>query len=144
MTPALNLGPVSLAFHHVGLACTDIEQEADRLSLLGYRIEGAPFVDPMQGVRGVFVGGQAPRLELLEPHGSTGVLTPWLEADIKLYHLAYEAVDFDAALASLLEYRARLVVPPTPAVAFGGRAIAFVMLRNRLLVELIQGHRHES
>jgi methylmalonyl-CoA/ethylmalonyl-CoA epimerase len=144
MTPAPNLGSIPLAFHHVGLACTDIGKEVDRLSILGYRIEGIPFVDPVQGVRGVFIGGQTPRLELLEPHGATGVLTPWLKADIKLYHLAYEVDDLDGSLASLRESRARLVIPPTPAIAFGGRAIAFVMLRNRLLVELIQRRRGES
>ena len=144
MKPGMNLDNGTLAFHHVGLACTDIDQEAARLSVLGYRIEGAPFVDPVQGVRGMFVGGQSPRLELLEPLGSAGVLTPWLEGGIKLYHLAYEAVDFDVSLASLREHRGRLVVPPTPAVAFDGRAIAFVMLPNRLLVELIQGRRDES
>src|SRR5450755_1750885 len=112
MIPAPNLGSTPLAFHHVGLACTDIGKEVDRLSVLGYRIEGVPFVDPVQGVRGVFIGGQLPRLELLEPHGATGVLTPWLKADIKLYHLAYEVDDLDAALASLRKGHAKVVVPP--------------------------------
>jgi methylmalonyl-CoA/ethylmalonyl-CoA epimerase len=144
MTPAPIFDNGSLVFHHVGLACTDIEQEATRLSILGYRTEGVPFVDPVQGVRGMFVGGQAPRLELLEPHGSAGVLKPWLEGGIKLYHLAYEAADLNVSLAALCENRGRLVVPPTPAVAFDGRAIAFVMLPNRLLVELIQRCRHQS
>ena len=31
-----------------------------------------------------------------------------------------------------------LAVPPTPAVAFGGRPIAFLILRTTMLVELIQ------
>jgi len=31
-----------------------------------------------------------------------------------------------------------LIVAPVPAVAFGGRKIAFLMLPNRLLIELIE------
>ena len=126
-----------LRFHHVGVACTDIGQEAARLAPLGYVSEGQPFVDPVQGIRGLFVSGQAPRLELLEPLAPGGVLQPWLDSETKLYHLAYETPDLDASLARLRKARARLVVAPVAAVAFGGRHIAFVMLPNRLLVELI-------
>jgi len=127
------------AFHHVGVACTDIAAEARHLALLGYVPEGAPFNDPVQGIRGMFVTGQSPRLELLQALDarSGGVLNPWLERDARLYHLAYRVTDLAAAIASLRASRAKLVVAPVPAVAFGGRDIAFVMLPNRLLVELI-------
>ena len=48
-------------------------------------------------------------------------------------HRAYDlAIDEDGK-------GARLVSGPTPAAAFGGAEIAFVMLRNLSLVELIQG-----
>ncbi len=127
----------ALRFHHVGVACLDIAQEAARLAPLGYVVEGSPFVDPVQGIRGLFVSGQAPRLELLEPLAPGGVLQPWLDSETKLYHLAYETPDLGASLARLRAARAKLVVAPVPAVAFGGRQIAFVMLPNRLLVELI-------
>ena len=127
-----------LAFHHVGVACTDIAAEIQRLECLGYVKEGNEFVDTVQGVRGIFLSGQAPRLEILEPlDDASGVLTSWLRTGTKLYHLAYEADRLDRAIASMREARAKLVVPPTAAVAFQGRQIAFVMLPNRLLVELI-------
>lgn len=128
-----------LAFHHVGLACVDIASEAVRLAALGYVPEGAVFEDPVQGVRGLFMGTQSPRLELLQPlpGREQGVLAPWLSASIKLYHLAYETADLAAAIAQLRQARAKVVVPPVPAVAFGGRAIAFLLLPNRLLIELI-------
>ena len=131
------LNATRLTFHHVGVACENIEQEAAHLATLGYVREGSVFEDPVQGVRGLFVGGQAPRLELLEPLGTSGVLTPWLKAGVKLYHLAYEAGGLEPAIAEMRKQRAKLIVPPVPAVAFGGRRIAFVMLPTRLLVELI-------
>ena len=122
------------------VACADIEAEAARLAPLGYVMEAEAFVDPRQGVRGVFLAGQAPRLELLEPlpGREDGVLAPWLAASIKLYHLAYETPDLAGKIAQLRASRAKVVVEPVPAVAFGGRHIAFLLLPNRLLIELIE------
>lgn len=127
-----------LEFHHVGVACSDIDTEVGKFAWLGYRAEGPRFTDVRQGVRGLFLAGQTPRLELLEPiDGVPGVLTPWLRSGIKLYHLAYETVDLDAAIARLRQEGAKLVVGAVEAVAFGGRRIAFVMLPNQMLIELI-------
>ena len=87
----------------------------------------------------MFLAEQSPRLELLEPldPASPGVLSPWLKRDVKFYHLAYLVAHLPAAIEGLRALRAKLVVPSTPAVAFGGRDIAFVMLPNRSLIELI-------
>jgi methylmalonyl-CoA/ethylmalonyl-CoA epimerase len=129
----------ALEFHHVGVACTDFRAEAARLAPLGYIVEGAEFSDHRQGVRGIFLTGQSPRLELLEPlpGPSTGVLAPWLKQSIKLYHLAYVVRDLAHGIDRLRAQRGKLVVSPVPAIAFGGREIAFVMLPNCLLIELI-------
>ena len=128
-----------LAFHHVGVACTAIAAEETFFAMLGYRREGELFEDPAQGIRGRFLAGQSPRVELLEPLASDakGVLAPWLAQGVKLYHLAYLAPRLDATIGAMRAQRAKLVVAPVPAVAFGGREIAFVVLPNRLLVELI-------
>ncbi|HET9669902.1 MAG TPA: VOC family protein [Casimicrobiaceae bacterium] len=127
-----------LAFHHVGVACTAIAAEERFFAMLGYRPEGEIFDDPVQGIRGRFLAGQSPRVELLEPLGGTkGVLAPWLAQGVKLYHLAYLVPQLAPAIDSMRAQRAKLVVAPVPAVAFGGREIAFLMLPNRLLVELI-------
>ena len=134
------IAPVTedLTFHHVGVACTDIAAEVHRLQCLGYAREGGEFVDPIQGVRGIFLGGQQPRLEILEPlDGRSGVLSSWLRAGTKLYHLAYEVDRLERAIAFMRQSRAKLLVPPTPAVAFQGRHIAFLILPNQLLVEFI-------
>lgn len=132
-------GDCDLAFHHVGVACADIEAEAARLAPLGYAPEAAPFVDPVQGVRGMFLTGQAPRLELLEPLEADrpGVLTSYLARETKLYHLAYLTSDLDKAIDNLRRERAKLIVAPVPAVAFDGRPIAFLVLPNLMLVELV-------
>ena len=126
-----------LVFHHVGVACRDLDTEERVFTALGYRREGADFVDPVQGVVGRFLTGGGPRLELLRGEREDGVLSPWLRKGAKLYHLAYEADDIASASAALGAVGAKAVVEPVSAVAFGGRAIAFFMLPNLLLVELI-------
>jgi methylmalonyl-CoA/ethylmalonyl-CoA epimerase len=132
--------PEGLAFHHVGVASTAIAAEERFFAMLGYRREGEIFEDAVQGIRGCFMAGQAPRVELLEPlapEDAKGVLAPWLAQGVKLYHLAYVAPQLAPAIDAMRTQRAKLVVAPVPAVAFGGREVAFLMLPNRLLVELI-------
>lgn len=130
----------AMRFHHVGVACRDLDAEEARLAPLGYAREGEDFADPIQGVRGRFLGGQQPRLELLAEDGTRGVLAPWLQSNVKLYHLAYEVADLDATLAAATgkAARGRTVVRPVPAVAFAMRRIAFVLFPNMLLVEFIE------
>jgi methylmalonyl-CoA/ethylmalonyl-CoA epimerase len=128
---------MNLLFHHVGVACHDLESETRRFASLSYTTEGLDFTDPVQGIRGRFLIGGGPRLELLVPLTADGVLTPWLKTGVKLYHLAYEAPEFEGEIARLRGEGAKVVVPPVPAVAFGGRRIAFLMLPNMLLAELI-------
>ena len=130
-----------LAFHHIGVACRSLDTEERHYQSLGYRREGADFTDPIQGIQGRFLAGGGPRLELLVETPGKSVLTPWLKKGIRLYHLAWEAADLDQASRQFVEQRARVVVPPVPAVAFEGRSITFLMLPNLQLIELIQVRR---
>lgn len=132
-----------LRFHHLGVACRHIDAEARSVALLGYRPEAGEhgeFEDPLQGVRGRFMVGPGPRLELLEPLAGSTVLDLWLKAGVRIYHQAYEVADLDAEAARLTGAGARMMSPPQPAVAFSGRRVCFVMLRTMLLVELIEGN----
>lgn len=130
--------PAGHAFHHLGYACVSIAREITVLQALGYAQEGEHFRDPAQGVEGCFMTGAGPRIELLQNLPGAATLTPWLNAGIKLYHLAYEVADLHAALAWARAQRAVVKVEPVPAVAFGGRRIAFVFFRNGLLTEFIE------
>jgi len=131
-------GPLpGLVFHHVGVACRNLDAEERVYTGLGYLRDGADFEDPMQGIGGRFLTGGGPRLELLVELPGSGVLTPWLRKGIRLYHLAWEAEDLARDSARLVQARAKVVVEPVPAVAFGGRRITFLMLPNLQLIELI-------
>ncbi len=126
-------------FHHIGVACDDLEREERTFLGLGYRREGEIFADPIQGIRGLFLTGAGPRMELVTPFDDqAGVLTGVLAQRLKMYHIAYLVPDLMQALKSLKEQRAKLVVNPSPAVAFNGRSVAFLVLPNRMLIEIIE------
>lgn len=129
---------MKLEFHHVGVACESLDAETRRFAELGYRIEGRDFSDPLQGVVGRFLIGGGPRLELLHSTLTKGVLDPWLRSNVKFYHLAYETAAFAEELGRLRAGGAKAVVNAVPAVAFNGRNIAFLLLPNMALVELIE------
>ncbi|MEQ9142867.1 MAG: VOC family protein [Parvibaculaceae bacterium] len=127
-----------ISFHHIGWATGSIEKEREYLLRLGYAQEGEEFSDATQGIRGCFLNGLGPRIELLENLSGSDTLTPWLDAGVKMYHMAYLTESLEETLTWIRSHRAKVIVEPVPAVAFGGRRISFVMLPNRFLVEFIE------
>jgi methylmalonyl-CoA/ethylmalonyl-CoA epimerase len=120
------------------VACRDIEKEMRALKLLGYEIEGERFTDPLQKIHGCFLVGPGPCMELIAPVDESSPVVSWLNKNIKMYHQAYEVESMGPALALLSAQHAVVVSRPKPAIAFGGRKVAFLMLPNGLLVELIE------
>lgn len=125
-------------FHHIGLACRDMEREAEALQLLGYELEGERFTDPLQKIHGCFLAGIGPRIELLAPLDESSPIISWLNKDVKMYHQAYEVESIEQAMTRLTKQHAVILSRPKPAIAFSGRKVAFLMLPNRLLVEVIE------
>lgn len=128
-----------LEFHHIGVACRNLEVESRPYEFLGYAQAGKDFVDPLQGITGRFLEGPGPRLELVSGTGAAdGVLTGMLDRGVKMYHLAFTSRDFEASVQEAIRCRGKMVVAPVPAVAFGGRRICFIFLPNLMLTELIE------
>lgn len=127
-----------LRFHHLGVATRSLTEELGTWTALGYKLEGAEFADPVQGIRGQFLIGGGPRLELLAPLEGSETLTPILKRGIKLYHHGYEVASVHEAIETLRSQGARVIRAPAPAVAFNGRLIAFLATSNNWIVELIE------
>ncbi len=138
MAEAPMAAPDGHEFHHIGYATTTLDRELVTFGLLGYRSEGKAFTDQVQGVRGLFLVGAGPRIELLESLPGSTTLAPWLANGIRMYHVAYTVPDIGGAVAWARAQRARITVEPVPAVAFQGRRVSFAMFRNGLLVEFIE------
>ncbi len=77
-------------------------------------------------------------MELVEPAGEQSPVRAFLENGGGLHHICYEVADCEKALAAMRQRGAMIVRRTKPAVAFGGRGIAWLLTAEKLLVELLE------
>jgi len=141
-------GSISLSWvppgtlHHVGFVVASIPDTARAFAeSIGAEWDGEIIHDPNQTVRVTFLQSKCaadPLVELIEPASEKAPVMPFLKKGGGLHHLCYETADLDKQLAQSRASGAIITRPPLPAVAFGGRRIAFVYTKNKLLVEYIE------
>jgi methylmalonyl-CoA/ethylmalonyl-CoA epimerase len=133
----VNPAQLGFGFHHIGIACSDLDADERAFAALGYARERDECVDTIQSVRARFLVGPGPRIELvcdLDPGGHVSELA---KRGVKMYHVAYEVDDLDEAERRLAQHGAKLIVGRAPGAAFGMRIICFYALPNMTLIELI-------
>lgn len=128
--------------HHLGVAVGNLDEGiAFYESAFGSKLISGPFLDPIQRVRVCFLrndGEQGPLLELISPIESASPVTSMLAKGTGAYHICYEVANLEKAQT---EMRARKCLPigvPSPAVAFGGRRIAWWYTPTKHLVEIVE------
>ena len=129
--------------HHVGVAVPAIGTAADLLQfLLGYRTVSGPFDDPLQKVSVSFLAQSkedVAEIELVAPLTEDSPVSAILgKSNGAAYHLCFETSDLDGALQFASSNDCVIVSRPTPAVAFGGRRIAWIYTPGRMLIELVE------
>lgn len=130
--------PDNFIFHHIAIASNNIDKEFNSYKLLGYTKEGNPFTDKVQGVKGQFItANKQPRIELLENIEGSHTLDVLLNNNIKMYHLAYYANDFDKSIEFFIHNKAKIIKSEEKSVYFKNK-ICFLMLANMSLIELIE------
>ena len=132
-------------FHHIGFVVASIQNSVQGfLDALQAEWDGTIFHDPNQAVRVTFLHGKHPgnpALELVEPAGEKSPVIPFLKRGGGLHHLCYEIDGLEDQLALSRAQGGLVVRPPLPAVAFGGRRIAWVYTKNKLLLEYLERQR---
>jgi methylmalonyl-CoA/ethylmalonyl-CoA epimerase len=129
-----------LSFHHLGVAVKDLAAaEARYQRLFGYERISGPFDDPIQGVSVSFLArpGDETVIELVAPLGPA-LPGSGVSKRAGIYHICYAAPDLKQAIDHAVSEGASLLSEPVPAVAFGGKCIAWLMADAGLLVELVQ------
>jgi methylmalonyl-CoA/ethylmalonyl-CoA epimerase len=135
--------PDTFTFHHVGVAVPDMEKALEfYASAFGCRPVSGPFEDPVQKVKVCFLA-DAPNhgpthLELITPLTPDSPLNGYLARDIGAYHVCYQVENIAHAQAALRKKGCLIVSRPVPAVAFGGRKIAWCFTPTNQLVELLE------
>jgi methylmalonyl-CoA/ethylmalonyl-CoA epimerase len=131
-----------LRLHHIGFVVASIEDAMPGFvrSMMA-EWDGRSFEDPLQKAKVAFLAtrvGDA-LLELVEPLGEDSPVQRFLqEKGWGLHHVCYEVADLEQELADFRGRGAVIAKRPKPAVAFGGRRIAWVITAEKLLVELLE------
>ncbi len=128
--------------HHVGFVVDSIDSVAERFAKsLGAEWDGKITFDPLQGVKVSFIWGSDPAatsIELVEPAATDSPVSRFLERGGGLHHLCYEVENLEEELNYSRSVGGVVVRQPLPAVAFGGRRIAWVITRDKLAVEFLE------
>jgi methylmalonyl-CoA/ethylmalonyl-CoA epimerase len=128
--------------HHTGFVVASIATVMESFCrAVGGSSWSETWHDPLQRVRVAFIyprhAGE-PSVELIEPAGPDSPVQNFLERRGGLHHLCYEVDNFDEAVRGASAKGLVLIRRPQPAVAFGGRCIAWFLSREGLLIEYLE------
>jgi methylmalonyl-CoA/ethylmalonyl-CoA epimerase len=132
---------VTLRFHHVGVLVDDVAtHSALYVKRLGYQVRSEVIRDPVQSafVQFLSLPGEKVYLEFIAPDGPGSHLTNALKKGGGLNHICYSCAEIELTCAELRDQGLLLIHRPAPAVAFNGRKIAWMMGKDRLLIELVE------
>lgn len=134
-----------IKFQHLGLAVQNLEAALKtHEAIFGCRLLSGPFIDPIQEAKVAFVGTGVPgdlNLELVAPLSPESHVAKLLAKGLSSYHICCEVDDLDATIQDLRGKGCLVFRDPAPAVAFGGRRIAWFMTPTRQMIELVErGH----
>jgi methylmalonyl-CoA/ethylmalonyl-CoA epimerase len=134
--------PKPAHFHHVGFVVASIKSVgASFAKSLGTDWSGEIIHDPLQGARVTFLrwgGPETAAVELVEPTGEGSPLHKFLSRGGGLHHVCYEVDLLERELKRGRSSGSLIVRKPLPAVAFGGRRIAWVYTSEKLLIEYLE------
>ena len=129
-----------LRFHHIGIACYDINETKAFYELIGY--VASPIIDdPIQDIRISFLKKEgSPMLELLAPIDEKSPVNRILDTQgVTPYHICYEVDDIDAMMTLLRkQHKFVRVSKAAPACAIDDRRVAFLFRKDVGLIELVE------
>jgi len=132
----------ALKFHHLGIAVADFGQAvAFYTQALGFDVISGPFEDPIQKVKLCFLGHAAQSrsvVEIICPLHCDSPVNGYLAKGIGAYHVCYEVARLEETLGELRSKGCLVISNPVPAVAFGGRKIAWCFAPTRQVIELVE------
>jgi methylmalonyl-CoA/ethylmalonyl-CoA epimerase len=113
-----------MKFHHVGIACKNIEEETQHVSAIHGIIKKSPVVfDKEQNAELILLTlADGTHLELI----SGKQVETFLKKNITYYHLCFEVDDIHSEIERLLKENAIMISAPKPAPLFDNREVAFL------------------
>ena len=133
--------PVKLRLHHIGMVVADVAASSELYCRrFGYTPGDGPLHDPKQQAMVQFLRltSDSVDLELVSPDSAGSPLHAALTQKHPLHHICYSTEDIEAACRDLQSEGMTLIRSPVEAIAFGGRRVAWLMAKDRLLVEVLE------
>lgn len=132
-----------MIIHHIGLVVNNIENHFTKYfrDALGYDTISRTYIDNNIGVKVAFVNlNDKVLLELVEPLDENSPVSNYLKKRGQtLHHLCFEVENIENEIAHLRNNNYLITMPPTPAEAFEGRKVAFLISKDEnYLIELLQ------
>lgn len=132
---------------HIGYAVRRVDRAIRAFEQLGFAFE--PATDDLdRNVRLCFGEKDGYRVELVSPLDKSrpSPVDAYLAGAAGVpYHFCYESGNLEADVAALQAQGCKVVIPPAPAVAFGGRRVVFLMNIGFGLMEVVEaGEREEQ
>jgi len=128
--------------HHIAFVVCSIREAAERLTRILSGVWDGRIVNiPEQAVWVSFVRRITPGeplLELVQPVDEQSPVAAFLKRGGGLHHLCYEVEDLQTEIECAGSEGSIVVQKPVPATAFGGRRVAWVFTRDRLLLEYLE------
>jgi methylmalonyl-CoA/ethylmalonyl-CoA epimerase len=127
--------------HHIGILVQNIERSSEHyVRAFGYEVRSPVMHDPQQMalVRFLALPDSNQFIELVAPDSATSHLNAALKRGIGIHHYCLVTGDIEADLAHSREHGALIISEPVPAVAFGGKRIAWIMNRDMVLMEFVE------
>ena len=128
-------------FHHIGIACLDLEKTADMYVSAGYSRTEA-IIDPLQNVNVCVLTKEVmPKIELLSPIDDKSPICKILQksSGATPYHICYSVPDMEQAMADLRKHRFIPTSSPKWSNVFGA-LVCFLYHKDIGLIEIIQNH----
>jgi catechol 2,3-dioxygenase-like lactoylglutathione lyase family enzyme len=125
---------LGLPFHHIGIACADIEATASFVrKAFHVASDSGTIHDPIQNADlRIFNEGRPGAIELV-----SGPMVEKVVRKMSYYHVCYTTPDIERTIADAKAVGAMQAGPVVPAVLFGGRRIVF-MYTDIGLVEFLE------
>ncbi|SHN33193.1 VOC family protein [Mucilaginibacter sp. OK098] len=113
-----------MKFHHIGVACKNIDEEIVNISKIHTIVKQSPKVfDEQQNAELVLLTlADGTNIELI----SGKQVETFLKKNITYYHICFEVDDINTEIERLVNENAFVISPPKPALLFQNRLVAFL------------------
>ena len=126
-------------FHHIGIACKDINESLQTYQSLGYKSNNI-VRDKIQKVEiYLLTRKNSPMIELVGAEGKESPINNIIKNNGTFpYHTCYEVDNLEEQISSLISLKFALIVEPAKAIAFNNRKIAFLYNKSIGIIELLE------